>query len=470
MGIVYHFLSDGHNLNMLLMLPKATNCLTSQSKATLMTDICTLLICLGPLLDTSTYRQLQNISQTLLMMTGRITMLSISRWAEKGCSYRTIQRFFAKSIPWGALNWAIIKPFLKQNDRDIIIAGDATTVTKSGWKTFGLGRFFSSIYSRSVPGIAFQTLSLINTKTRMSWPILIEQILPKPKQKKSTGSKKKKKRGKGRPKGSKNKNHRDVKLNAEMTQVQSMLKQLLTMIKDTLQTVYFVYDGAFGNNAAVQMTRIIDLHLISKLRNDSALYYKWNEDYSGKGRPPIYGTRVDYNNIPAKYLKSDETEKDIRTRIYQIIVMHKKFADSLNVVIMIKENLKTGKVARIILFSSDLELEWEKIIDYYRLRFQIEFNFRDAKQHWGLEDFMVIKKQSVFNAANLSLWMVNVSQATLAISGEESILDLKARQHGLRYAQELFKILPKNTKPINIVQLFEKIPVLGRIHVKKIAS
>ena len=66
--------------------------------------------------------------------------------------------------------------------------------------------------------------------------------------------------------------------------------------------------------------------------------------------------------------------------------------------------------------------------------------------------------------------MVNVSQATLAISGEESILDLKARQHGLRYAQELFKILPKNTKPINIVQLFEKIPVLGRIHVKKIAS
>jgi len=452
------------------MLPKATNCLTSQPKATLMTDLCTLLICLGPLLDTSTYRQLQNISQTLLMMTGRITMLSISRWAEKGCSYRTIQRFFAKSIPWGALNWAIIKPFLKQNDRDIIIAGDATTVTKSGWKTFGLGRFFSSIYSRSVPGIAFQTLSLINTKTRMSWPILIEQILPKPKQKKSTCPKKKESRGKGRPKGSKNKNHRDVKLNAEMTQVQSMLKQLLTMIKDTLQTVYFVYDGAFGNNAAVQMTRIIDLHLISKLRNDSALYYKWNGDYSGKGRPPIYGTRVDYNNIPAKYLKSDETEKDIRTRIYQIIVMHKKFADSLNVVIMIKENLKNGKVARIILFSSDLELEWEKIIDYYRLRFQIEFNFRDAKQHWGLEDFMVIKKQSVFNAANLSLWMVNVSQATLAISGEESILDLKARQHGLRYAQELFKILPKNTKPINIVQLFEKIPVLGRIHVKKIAS
>jgi putative transposase len=436
-----------------------------------MTDICTLLICLHPLLDTSTYRQLQIVSQTMLTMTGRITMLSISRWAEKGFSYRTAQRFFTKNIPWGALNWAVAKPFLKQSAGNIVIAGDATTVTKSGRKTFGLGRFFSSIYSRAVPGIAFQTLSLLNTKTRMSWPILIEQILPKPKQKKATCSKNKnKKRGKGRPKGSKNKNHRDVKLNAEMTQVQSMLKQLLTMIGNTLQTIHFVYDGAFGNNAAVQMTRQLDLHLISKLRNNSALYYKWNGIYSGKGRRPIYGDRVDYNNLPAKYLKSDKTEKHIRTRIYHITVMHKKFSDSLNVVIIIKKNVKTGKVARIILFSSDLELECEKIIEYYRLRFQIEFNFRDAKQHWGMEDFMVIKKQSVFNAANLSLWMVNVSQAILATSGEESILDLKARHHSLRYAQELFKILPENTKPINIMQLFKKIPVLGRIHVKKIAA
>jgi putative transposase len=170
------------------------------------------------------------------------------------------------------------------------------------------------------------------------------------------------------------------------------------------------------------------------------------------------------------HLKSEKTKKDIRTRIYQMNVIHKKFADCLNVVIIEKKNVKTEKVARIILFSTDLELDWENIIDYYRLRFQIEFNFRDAKQHWGLEDFMVIKEQSVLNSANLSLWMVNVSQAMLVTSGEDSILDLKARYHGLRYAQEVFKILPENTKPINIVHLFEKIPVLGRIHEKKKAA
>jgi hypothetical protein len=52
--------------------------------------------------------------------------------------------------------------------------------------------------------------------------------------------------------------------------------------------------------------------------------------------------------------------------------------------------------------NSDLDLDWKNIIDYYGLRFQIEFNFRDAKQHWALEDFVVVKKQSVLNAANLS--------------------------------------------------------------------
>jgi uncharacterized membrane protein YwaF len=42
-------------------------------------------------------------------------------------------------------------------------------------------------------------------------------------------------------------------------------------------------------------------------------------------------------------------------------------------------NLKTKKAGHVILFSSDVEMSWEKMVDYYSLRFQIEFNFRDAK-------------------------------------------------------------------------------------------
>ncbi|MCI5139590.1 MAG: hypothetical protein D3922_14540 [Candidatus Electrothrix sp. AR1] len=62
---------------------------------------------------------------------------------------------------------------------------------------------------------------------------------------------------------------------------------------------------------------------------------------------------------------------------------HKKFANQLNVVIIVKNNLKTVKSTYVVLFSSDLELAHNKLVKYYRLRFQIEFNFRDGKQYWG---------------------------------------------------------------------------------------
>lgn len=435
-----------------------------------MHEITTILTCLHPFLDRSTCRQLLVVSQSLLAMTGRVTMLGISRWAEQGGSYRTVQRFFAKKICWPLLNLSIMKASFGNSSSVVLIAGDATTVTKSGKKTFGLGRFFSSIYSRPVPGVAFQSLSLLNVEKKKSWPILTEQILSEPKQEQGSPQKKKTKRGIGRPEGSKNTNRRDVELNAEMTQVQKMLRQLLELVGNTFHLAYFVYDGAFGNNAAVQMTRQVGLHLISKLRCDSALHFKWKGVYSGKGARMVYGDKINYKKLPAAYLKSETTEGGICTSIYQFEARHKKFADALNVVIISKSNILTKKSTHVVLFSSSPELEWEDIINYYRLRFQIEFNFRDAKQHWGLEDFMVVKKQAVFNAANLSLWMVNLSHAILEKSEEKSIIDLKSHYHGIYYVKKILKILPEHTEPINIMQLIKKIPMPGMIHRGKAAA
>jgi len=440
-----------------------------------MSEISTVLLSLQPILSIKLFRQLSIISEALLMMQGRVTMLSMSRWTRRGGSYRTIQRFFLTHIDWSALNWALIKPRLNLHQGVILLAGDATTVTKSGKKTFGLGRFFSSIYARAVPSIAFQTLSLIEVETRRSWPLLMEQIAPPPQKKERTSKhkptlQKPSKRSPGRPKGSKNKNRRDVKLNDEMTQVKAMLTRLLALLGETLTPIYFVYDGAFGNNAAVQMSRSVGLHLISKLRNNSALYFEWSGVYSGRGRRPMYGQRINYQKLPHEHLKSDETDQSIRTRIYQVAALHKTCADKLNVVIILKEDTKTGKSSHIILFSTDRALNWEALVDYYRLRFQIEFNFRDAKQHWGLEDFMVTKERAVLNAANLSLFMVNLSKAMMLDSGESSILDLKARHHSIRYVREVFKILPKGADVINIEDWISKIPILGRIHAPKVAA
>ena len=92
-------------------------------------------------------------------------------------------------------------------------------------------------------------------------------------------------------------------------------------------------------------------------------------------------------------------KKDCVKVILKITSMNKR------VLTIIKNHLKTGKTAQVILFCDDLSLAADTLIDYYSLRFQIEFNFRDAKQYWGLEDFMNIKKTQVNNMTTIPcLW------------------------------------------------------------------
>jgi putative transposase len=57
--------------------------------------------------------------------------------------------------------------------------------------------------------------------------------------------------------------------------------------------------------------------------------------------------------MPAEYLQASFVEKDIETKIYQTPLWHKKCADLLNIVVMVKTNLKTQAMAHVVLFSSD---------------------------------------------------------------------------------------------------------------------
>jgi len=213
------------------------------------------------------------------------------------------------------------------------------------------------------------------------------------------------------------------------------------------------------------MVRQCELHLISKMRHDSALYLPYTGKYSGRGPRRKYGKKLNCRAIAKKYLKSASIDCNIRTCIYQLNVWHKLFADMLNVIIIVKTNLNTGQVAHVILFSSDLQLGYDKLIEYYQLRFQIEFNFRDAKQFWGLEDFMNIKQAQVHNAANLSMFMVNLSQAAkkTGVFGQ-SINDLKAWFRASKYVETTLKLLGQNPDPIFIENLTIQVSEMGRVN------
>jgi putative transposase len=82
------------------------------------------------------------IVEATLSMTGRVTMLGLSRWTEKGGSYRTVQRFFKEKIDWSSLCWQLIKQQTREAKGVWLLIGDEVMVTKSGKETHGLGIFF----------------------------------------------------------------------------------------------------------------------------------------------------------------------------------------------------------------------------------------------------------------------------------------------------------------------------------------
>ncbi len=155
-------------------------------------------------------------------------------------------------------------------------------------------------------------------------------------------------------------------------------------------------------------------------------------------------------------------------------LLHQEFAQPLNVVIVLKTNLLTQARAHVILFSTDLDLAWEQLIDYYSLRFQIEFNFRDAKQFWGLEDFMNVSPTAVTNAANLSFFMVNLSHLLLEqlpqFLPNSGVIDLKAHFRGYKYVEETIKLLVEKPEPVLLAQILARISCLGRVHQTPVSS
>src|SRR5437773_6068919 len=195
-----------------------------------MPDIMLVVACLSQCLDTTTLRHLSRVTEAMLAMTGRVTMRGIARWAGKGGSYRTIQRLFTTSLSWATLQWALIRHHLLDPDDVILMGGDDVVVTKSGQQTYGLDRFFSSLYGKRVPGLGFLSLSLISVKRRTSYPVIMEQIEPKHTDNPPEAPQKQSAGKRGRPKGRKNRNRRDVVLPPYLRFVQETINGLLKLI------------------------------------------------------------------------------------------------------------------------------------------------------------------------------------------------------------------------------------------------
>lgn len=312
-----------------------------------------------------------------------VTTLSVSRYST--LSYRTVQRFYAlKDINWLAINLLLFKHFIYKKDKKYLLAADETVKGKAGKQTYGIGLFYSSIQNQVIKAISFLVICIIDIDEKKSYILASQQLIVTNLQKaKKTACKINKStqnalpKAKGRPKGSKNK----PKTESEGTSYQ-VLKSLLSLVKSELKVFipdlncfYLALDGFYGHEAYLLLAIEQGLNIISKFKTNAHLILPFDGKQSGIGRPRVLGEKVNLDKIDEKfYVKTiKDDDSNVSTKVYQFEAFTPKISGiKLNDAVMIHTHLITKKVSRNVLFSNDLTLSSESIINFYSLRFQIE--------------------------------------------------------------------------------------------------
>jgi len=120
-----------------------------------MNEIIAILSTLSPHLNPRTLNRLAIIVEAVLSMTGRVTLLGLSRWAEKGGSYRTVQRFFQRKNRLVKVALATHQAAFDRNQRGVAAGrrrGHGDQVRQgNAWAWF----FFLQFTTRRSPACAF---------------------------------------------------------------------------------------------------------------------------------------------------------------------------------------------------------------------------------------------------------------------------------------------------------------------------
>ena len=306
---------------------------------------------------------------------GRVNFQNLGRYSQLNES--TFRRNFQKFIDWLDFNVQLIKLAGVDLEEEVIAAMDCSFISKSGKKTYGLDRFWNGTMGKALKGLEISLVSLIDIRTRKAWALDVVQT----------------------PSGlsQKEDDHTRTRIDFYMDQIRRCQDKLLKIR-------YFVGDGFYAKTKVFEAMSQLNKHFITKLRPDANLRYLFEGQHpKRKGRKNTYAGKVDFYQL---HSWTHITDLKPHVEVYTVIANSPKFRRNLKIVLLL--NTKTDQ--HILLASTDLELQALKIIDYYRLRFQIEFLFRDAKQFTGLNHCQARSEEKLHFHFNLSLAAINMAQ------------------------------------------------------------
>ena len=225
--------------------------------------------------------------------------------------------------------------------------------------------------------------------------------------------------------------------------------------QDTLKSISgnLVADAWFSKKSFADQVISSGMHLVSRLRDDADLKYLCKEPPTGKkGRPRKYSGKINIDTIDKDYFCF--ISEDQESVVYAAEVYSK--ALRRNIMLVHVTYLKaSGKDAHKLYFSTDIEMKPCDVLLYYHSRFQIEFLYRDGKQHTGLNDSQARSENKLHFQFNASLTSINIAKAVHWLSipkekrGAFSMSDIKTMNHNILMLNrffDVFGIYPYSTK------------------------
>ena len=169
---------------------------------------------------------------------------------------------------------------------------------------------------------------------------------------------------------------------------------------------YWVVDGFYSKRKFVDGVVALNLQVISKLRSDADMRYLYQGGQKPRGAKRKYDGKVDLRELSRlSHVRQLEPQLDL----YTLVVWHVSLKRKIRIAAVV-DTRTPGKTGVALLFSTEIDLDAERILQYYKARFQIEFIFRDAKQFTGLCDAQTRNPQTLDFHFNASLSALNLAK------------------------------------------------------------
>lgn len=209
--------------------------------------------------------------------------VNLSRYADGRYCEKSIRRQFSRKLDFGSL---FRSAFSSLHPKECVAAFDPGYIPKSGRKTYGKGRFWSSKDGRAKAGLEIGCLAMIDVQDRAAYSIEAVQTPAK---------------------------------GEESCMVHYV--GIIDRHKDLLLsfTRYLAVDGYFMKKTFIDPVLSMGLNVITRMRPDANLRYLFQgKQKEGRGRKRLYAGKADVKHIDKRRWKY--VDEDEHVRIYECIV------------------------------------------------------------------------------------------------------------------------------------------------------